>query len=149
MQLEASQDAANVAEAERDRIREQASSQHQANQELLERLLGEQRKTFEEEKGEIRAEWTAAPRRVDPPERPLDRASGPRVESSRPLKLSHSPLPIGRLARCTGRLDLRERSTRPPRARESPSSRVRGALSARPIEGERRTVRPRAAGVFD
>ena len=71
------------------------------------------------------------------------------VLSSRRLKISDSAPNRSDSTSRTGRIRPEKRSTRPPRARESPSSRVRGALSARPIEGERRTVRPRAAGVFD
>jgi hypothetical protein len=58
--LEAAQEVAAIAESEREKTREQAASQHQSNQELLERLLTDQRQAFEGEKGEIRAEWEAS-----------------------------------------------------------------------------------------
>ena len=68
----------------------------------------------------------------------VDRPSGHstvRVASSRPLKLSHSPLPRGPHAPCNGRLDLCERSTRPPRA-------VHWTSASGPLDLHERSTRP-------
>jgi len=58
--LESWEDTASVAEGERDKAREQAREQHAANQELMERLLAEQRTSFEEDKVSAKAELAEA-----------------------------------------------------------------------------------------
>ena len=59
-ELEAAQDIKWMAEGERDKARQQAAEQFTANQELMERLLKEQRATFEEEKAIVHGELEAA-----------------------------------------------------------------------------------------
>ena len=58
--LESWYETAKLAESERDKAREQAETQHSANQELMERLLVDQRKSFEEERNTLRTEVTEA-----------------------------------------------------------------------------------------
>ena len=58
--LEATQEIMQMAEGERDKARQQAEEQFKANQELMERLLLDQRATFEEEKSITRQELEAA-----------------------------------------------------------------------------------------
>ena len=97
-------------------------------------------------------EWT--PCGVESPLETLRLATPGR--STRPLHGSNRPPRAVESTSASGRIDLRERSNRPPPAVDSATESARVALesrpwraSARPIEGERRTVRPRAPGVFD
>ena len=85
------QEAADAAQARLDEAESDGAKQRDANTELLERLLAQQRRSFEEETARLMAELTAAEERIHalsaaPPPPPLPIASAPAAAKPKPAE---------------------------------------------------------------